>query len=376
MLIMARKRRASKKKTDKITDRGTPHVEEDGGTFTFFPIASLGGKDNYKQYYFILPGGKIQKRVFLDAVDDRHRELLICIHYLMWSARYFMQERDEIDIVGRDCPWDFELSVNDKDNFFVEITAIADNKMLHVINKREQRVASVRHNETITLRELKKLNEMFPASVTDGEIARYQYSGLTNDHEVSNPWFGTGKKIFTSFLPPPDMPLSEIIRSAIQNKAEKVHQGKERTVLILDNRTSLYDGKDVLAASEELGEFLAASPFREIWFYTGYFSDNDGQNSEFSYIAFKLPSDRERRFLEIAATRAPDTRALSDDPGDRVLGARTFMQMTRQDVRHNKQCLDSKVLGHSHARQLDGGRTMATHLKPAVSRQLEIKEWH
>ncbi|WP_353641685.1 hypothetical protein [Mesorhizobium sp. WSM2239] len=295
-------------KTDKPAAHEAPAAEEDGGTFTFFPIASLEDKNNYKQYYFIFPDGKIQKRVFLDTVDDRHRELLICIHYIMWSAKYFLKEGDGINIVDRDCPWDFELSVNDKDNFFVEITAIADNKTLHVINKREQRVASVRHKEAITLRELKKLNEMFPNSETDEEIARYQHAGLTNDHKVANPWFGTGKQLFTSFLPPPDKSLSEIIRSAIQNKTGKGHEGKERTVLILDNRTSLYDGKDVLAASEELGEFLAASPFREIWFYTGFFSDNDGQNSEFSYIAVKLPPDQERRFLETAAKRVPDKR--------------------------------------------------------------------
>lgn len=281
-----------------------PIVEENGGDFLLFPKGSLEGKSNYKQYYVIRPDGTAQKRVFLDVIEDRDREKIICIHYIMWAAKHFLKVGDGIDIVKRDCPWDFELSINKKRRFFVEVTAVADNTAHHVINKREQRVAASRDQETITLHELKKLNYMFPDEEKVAAIEAYREVGLTDNSKVPNPFFGTGMQGFISFLPLPDMPLDGLLKSAIESKASKKHEGKERTVLILDNRTSLYDASNILAAVDELRDFLDGCPFREIWLYTGYFSNSDGQNSEYSFIALKLLAGRRRKIRKVLA-KAP-----------------------------------------------------------------------
>lgn len=281
---------------------------ENGGNFAFFPTSRLDGKDNYKQYYFVLPNGKIQKRVFLDVLDDRHREFLICIHYLTWSAKYFMKEGDGIDITGRDCPWDFSLSINKKDHFFVEITSIADNSHHHAVNKREQRVGVSSRQQDITLHEMKKLNSMFPTEEVTEQIRRHQHAGVTDNDRVQNPWFGNDNRLFMSSIPEPDMPLNNLIKAAIESKMAKKHDGKQETVLIIDNRTSLYDAVDVMRATEEMQPFFDECPFREIWFYTGYFSDHDGQNAEYSHIAFKLPPDREKQLLQVTENLHIDQR--------------------------------------------------------------------
>ncbi len=41
-------------------------------------------------------------------------------------------------------------------------------------------------------------------------------------------------------------------------------------------------------ACESLREYLKNIPFSEVWFYTGYFSDDDGNNSEFSFGPLKI----------------------------------------------------------------------------------------
>ncbi|MGV1905044.1 hypothetical protein [Agrobacterium cavarae] len=281
---------------------------ENGGNFAFFPTSNLEGKNNYKQYYFITRDGQMQKRVFLDVLDDRQREFIICIHYLMWTGKLFLKEGDGIDILGRDCPWDFSLSINKTEHFFLEITAIADNSEQHIVNKREQRAALNRSHKDIKLRELKKLNAMFPLHETSEEILRHQEAGITDDQKVSNPWFGDEMRLFLSSIPSPDKSLLEIIQSAIMGKIDKKHEGKQETVLVLDNRTSLFDANDVIAAAKGLETFFVACPFREIWFYTGYFSDHDGQNSEYSNIAFKLPPDRQAKLLQAAEKLPIDER--------------------------------------------------------------------
>lgn len=295
-----------------FSNRKKRRAIESGRKFSFFPIGSLEGKDNYKQYYFTLPDGRVQKRIFLDVLDDRQRELIICIHYLNWTKRFFLDDDDDIIISGRDCPWDFDIEVNNSransHKFFVEITSIADNKTLHAINKSEQRMGMARNNERITLREMKKIHQMFPDKETADEIAQHMATGLTNDSEVKNPWFTTGKQLFTSFLPAPDMPLSEIIRASIKSKMDKNHDGKERTVLILDNRTSLFDLHHVWESVDAIDDLLKSCPFQEVWFYTGYFSDNDGRNAEFNFLPFRMPIHRAHQFFGKTENISPDSR--------------------------------------------------------------------
>ena len=40
--------------------------------------------------------------------------------------------------------------------------------------------------------------------------------------------------------------------------------------------------------------YLEGVPFREVWFYAGYYSDNDGNNAEFSFSPLKVTRAQER----------------------------------------------------------------------------------
>ena len=70
-----------------------------------------------------------------------------------------------------------------------------------------------------------------------------------------------------------------MIKDAIESKEAKNHPEKENTVLIIDNRTLVYEYSDLHTASKLLSEMCNRSPFKEIWFYTGYASDYDGNNA-------------------------------------------------------------------------------------------------
>lgn len=99
----------------------------------------------------------------------------------------------------------------------------------------------------------------------------------------------------------PDESLTQLIQSAIERKLKKAHPGKDATILLIDDRTSIFDLSDYRCAAEELEPMLTTVPFPEVWFYTGYRSDDDGKNAEFSFAPLKVTSSQAEviRALEV-----------------------------------------------------------------------------
>jgi hypothetical protein len=52
-----------------------------------------------------------------------------------------------------------------------------------------------------------------------------------------------------------------------------------------------------MRAAAALETFLTSLPFPEIWFYTGYYSTNDGAHAEFSFAPLKV-TDEQHAVLE------------------------------------------------------------------------------
>jgi hypothetical protein len=118
--------------------------------------------------------------------------------------------------------------------------------------------------------------------------SEYGREGRDDAELVANPLKDTRQVLFISSMLPPEETLAQQMRSAIEKKASKPHAGKENTVLIIDNRTSAFDVRDYRSAADKLKLILTKVPFPEIWFYTGYCSDDDGNNAEFSFAPLKV----------------------------------------------------------------------------------------
>lgn len=256
----------------------------------FYPVGSLLGKRNYKQFVKIERDGSVRQTVYLDVPDAPHRELLICLHYLRHLVRNVLRDEVEVNILGRDCPWDFKLQLSTGQVFCLEITSIADNAGHFEINKREERFTRWAREELIPLHELQKLAYLFSDDSLNSIASEHVREGLGGSELVANPLRQAKCRVFLSSMLQPDTSLANQIRSAVGRKAMKAHAGKETTVLIIDNRTSAFDLPDYFAAAKELRSMLAETPFPEVWFYTGYCSDDDGNNAEFSFAPLKVPA--------------------------------------------------------------------------------------
>lgn len=262
------------------------HEELNTKKHHFHPINPVEGKNNYKLMYIIEKDGTIREKIFLSFTDSSERELVICLHYLRFIVKHFFSSAIGINIIDRDNPWDFKLELNNKDSFNLEITSISDNSELFKINKNQERLNSCYQHKTIRLRELKKLNSLFNSDESNKLLINYETQNISLDDKVSNPYYQ--KDIIPiSNLPKPPISLKENIKKIIRKKLEKNHMGKENTVLIIDNRTSAYDLDDYYHAIGELNSFIKKLPFPEIWFYTGFYSDNSGMNADYMFSPIK-----------------------------------------------------------------------------------------
>jgi len=260
----------------------------------WFPVASLDDKQNFKRMCRIQPDGSIVESVYLNVPDIRYREYLIFIHYIQHLVRNFIRDDVGMNVLGRDNPWDFYVELSIQGRFNVEITSIADNRQQYQNNSREERLAKSTSQEMLPLKELDKLATFFPNDKAQRLVLEHKAEGVGKEELVPNPYFADGPYIFVSAECETKADLGEILIEAIEKKAGKQHSGKEITVLIIDNRTGQYDLPDYLAALHRIQDRLSEWPFPEIWFYTGYYSDHDGANAEYSFASIKVTKDQAR----------------------------------------------------------------------------------
>lgn len=227
----------------------------------------------------------------LAVPDARHRELLVCLHYLR-NLGMTMGVQLGINLIARDDPWDFKVELSTGDELNVEITAIADNEQRFIVESREAEMARATAHETISLRLLGKLESAFPDPQVSSKIQDLRASGAGADDQVANPYYRDGPTLFMQGMIPPPAGLVECVSDALAKKAAKRHADKPQTVLVIDNRTVMFDLPDFERVRPELSAIAGQSEFAEVWVYTGYCSDDDGNNAEFTLFPLKTTEAR------------------------------------------------------------------------------------
>ncbi|MEP0565084.1 MAG: hypothetical protein ABJC64_11825, partial [Paracoccaceae bacterium] len=203
-------------------------------------------------------------------------------------------EQPQFYVVGRDNPWDFEYVMHDGTTFFLEICRVADKDLLKAM-KIENDVTTLLLKSELKGFEIQKIEKHFPNTLPRDLVEKVKTKA---DRQRTFSW---ERKVDTPkvFLRPPMNPrldLKKELETALKKKAAKKHAGKERTIVVLDNITTHSKPEDFFAVVEELAQFIEELPFKSVWLYTGYYSDDNGYNCEYTLIPIKL-SDEEAEFL-------------------------------------------------------------------------------
>ena len=272
---------------------------------TFKPVKPVEGKSNYKRYFRIERDGSIKERIFLNVPNISLREEIICKHYLSFLVRNFIRNPIGIKFTARENPWDFGVELSNELLFNVEITSVADNQWLHEKMKREEEFEKIVARKYISLRKLKKIHLWFGGEKSQQSIKKAEEDSTKADEQIAKPFYDERGRIYISDSKDELKSLSDLIVEAIEKKIYKNHDGIENTILIIDNRTSRFEIEDYRKAIGELesGAELAKINFREVYFYTGYYSDNDGNNAEYSFAPIKLPQEKWEQLKRIIESK-------------------------------------------------------------------------
>jgi hypothetical protein len=259
---------------------------------TFYPFADLTHKQNFKSYQIIERDGSTLDRIFLNMPVPSLREKIIGFHYLSRREKLFARDHIGFNIISRDDPWDFRIDFSSGETFNVEITSIAEDAKIFEMLKREERLLLNQREDRIALQELGKLNYFFPDNSVMMLIESLKKANKSKTDLVENPL--KEKTLITiGAINEHYSNLGQLIKQAIQKKELKKHREKEKTVLLIDNRTFRYEISDPQVAREQLEEYFQSSSFMEIWFYTGYYSSFDGNDAEYNRAPIKLTHEQE-----------------------------------------------------------------------------------
>lgn len=273
---------------------------------SFHPNCEMNDKHNFKPYNLIERDGTVFERIFLDVPDPSFREYLICMHYLKHQVMVFANEPMGLNIISRDEPWDFKIETSNKEIFNIEITSIADDNFHFEKMKREERLMIKSNVKELPIHELIKLNSFFPTEKVTELIDKLLSNGHSKKELVKNPFKGNHPNIFLSNSNHVEKNLEKLLRESISKKESKKHQEKENTVIIIDNRTLSYKISDFYDAFEKIEDLLSKSSFREIWLYTGYCSDNNGNNAEFSLAPMKTTEIQSKKLKHLTNKNPPN----------------------------------------------------------------------
>lgn len=251
------------------------------------PIQNLDGKNNYQRFFLIEKDGKRTERIILFVNNIELREQIICIQFLSKYVQFFIEETTGLKFISRDKPWDFEIELSNSEKLTLEITSIADETDLFRNFKYQERISDISNFEQIEFHELIKLNGIFPDLEIQMQIDDLKTLKTNKNQLIKNPHFNK-QFIFQSSINEDLLNFDEILKASINKKVEKNHPNKENVILVIDNRTVTYDLQNVINYLEKLDDYFDNLPFKEVWLYTGYYSDLDGNNAEFSLVPLKL----------------------------------------------------------------------------------------
>ena len=255
----------------------------------FVPRSPVDGQDNHKTTFIVFPNGSARPVVRLLADGARQREGIIIQHYLRFFAKYVENAEIGVDFVGRDEPWDATIQINKRQQFNLEITALAEDANSYAVNAKDQEYKGLAKKDVVSSAELKKVEKWF------GKEAAPDKTEVTS--AFGNPLTPTEERIVISVARPPIETWSDIIINLITKKSQKSHPRKESTAIIIDNQAILLTKAELLELREEITTRLQDQVFPEIFFYTGFFGDLDGTNASFSIIPLKISGPMRERLI-------------------------------------------------------------------------------
>ena len=252
------------------------------------PMAPIHNKSNFKIHNFIERDGTIIQSVRLYAEQHLREHIIMTQTLGQFSSWGYIDKLQEFEITSRDDPWDYSIKTECGKEFNIEITEFTDSVVCRQKNEEKElefkKLFSAKNAPYIKIKKAVEYLDLKGIKLPDIKNGK-------NKTTIDNSLFGKDEhRIFLSHSGLMEKNI-EIIKKAILKKAQKAHTGKENTILILDNRSIYFNTYHLEKILEWIHKEKPDIPFKEVFIYTGYYSDDDGKNSEFSSMSLMLDNE-------------------------------------------------------------------------------------
>lgn len=253
--------------------------------------------------------GEQFQRPMLHIQDKRMREEIIAAHYR--AAMHFNGVHLPETLIARDSPHDFTFEDPDGKLMLLEITSFSDHSSNWTLVEAERRLMEALSragiaNSSIAILPygmsmrsitsiIHKVRDLPLIAGVDDTWLRERMAEASNTRQPSVFLLpdSAGKRLNLLFNK--RRPLSELVVAAIEAKVAKGYAQAEEMVLIVDEQSMQHSQSDLNNAWDELIALSQCYPFREIYLYSGQYTNDDGRAAEFDLFPLKSAIDEHVR---------------------------------------------------------------------------------
>lgn len=259
---------------------------------------------NSKNWYALLKDGTIKNKEVFNFKDKGLREEVILKHFSKFYEDVFGVTISN-NILERNNPHDFTVGNNFNEAIPIEITSFSDEE-----SGFKKQAVNLKINELLDKEGIDhNIIGLIPHGTSTGEL-KSLVSGLKTDNEflteeddVINIIYDEARlkkgPVLKKFnirdskrLIITDgedkVSLAEIISAAIRKKEEKEYKNVKDMILIIDDHSITYTRKEIEESQSVLVERHKTSLFKEIFIYSGQYSEDDGTSSKFTFYSVKV----------------------------------------------------------------------------------------
>jgi len=259
-------------------------------------------RKNTKTQVIIQKNGKSSCRLMLSVNNKRKREEIIANHFLkFYKANYGIKL--PCKLADRDKPFDFRYADGNAE-FLLEIVAISDDSQ--GFNKQSNQylfedltknfsnsiiaIVSPKISSKAIRESIKHIDEYPPLSNTSECVSLF-FSNPGSKCVIRKLADNKNLKMYITYGT--NRPFEKIINDAIKKKEAKMYENVSQITLIVDNQI-IEDCINGISLSKwrKLVKDSQSSPFKEIFLYNGYYSQDDSNGAKFDFYPIKCKCDK------------------------------------------------------------------------------------
>lgn len=258
---------------------------------------------NYRRWLTIERDGTSKEKLILSLQDKRRREEIIAYHF-----QKFYQDAYSVtlpsSVIERDNPHDFTFANVNNQKLYLEIVSVGDTSEGFRKHSHHAKLEELLKDEPLSIIAAIPWNSRkkdIETAVEDMKIRPPINDFVNGPVGVFNERLTAQKPIIRRFAATQKKrifltdgvndPIVKIINASIKNKEAMPYKNIDDMTLIVDDQLIMYDRKDIARAQIDLVFANKKSSFKEIFLYSGYYTNEDGNNAEFTIWPIKCAHD-------------------------------------------------------------------------------------